>query len=85
MRYLLITYLRKPNGQIDEQVGVSRNIKPNDLQTCNVILDFKEQKVLKCTIEGQVVDKPFEDLKKYYETVYPDVISRIEQFNTKGA
>lgn len=85
MRYLLITYLRKPNGQIDEQVGVSRNIKTNDIQTCSVILDFKEQKVEKCVIEGQVINKPFSDLKEYYETVYPDVISRIEQFHKKGA
>ena len=40
MRYLLIVFLRKPNGQIDEQVSISKRIRPADLQTCNVIMDF---------------------------------------------
>ena len=47
MRYMLITYLRKPGGKIDEQVEVSRNLKPKDKTNCNVILDFVEKKVEK--------------------------------------
>ena len=53
MRYLLVTYVKKANGQIDEQVGASRNLKERDIRTCNVILDFKEQKVEKAFINGQ--------------------------------
>jgi hypothetical protein len=51
MRYLLITFLRKPNGQIDEQVTVGKRIRPADLQTCNLILDFGKKKIEKCVIE----------------------------------
>ena len=30
MRYLMIQFIRKPNGQIDEHVQVSRKIKKSD-------------------------------------------------------
>jgi len=56
MRFLLITFYRKPGGQIDEQVSVSKKVKKSDNQTCNVILDFAEKKVQRCIIEGKVVD-----------------------------
>ncbi len=79
MRYLLITYYRKPGGQIDEQVEVSRNLKPKDLQTCNIIMDFKEQKVEKCVIEGQTLTKEWQQLRDYYAKVYPDVVDKIEK------
>ena len=64
MRYLLITFMRKPGGQIDEQVTVSKRIKPSDLQTCNVILDYAKKKVEKCVIEGKVVDTDFDKMKQ---------------------
>ena len=48
MRYLLITFMRKPGGQIDEQVTVAKKVKQSDLQTCNVILDYAQKKVDKC-------------------------------------
>jgi len=43
----LIQYLRKPGGQIDEQVSVSKKIKTTDLQTCNVIMDYETKKIEK--------------------------------------
>jgi hypothetical protein len=79
MRYLLITYLRKPNGQIDEQVELSRNVKPKDHQVCNAILDFKDKKVLKCVIEGKAMETDWDQLSGYYKQVYPSVIERLEK------
>ena len=79
MRYMLITYLRKPNGQIDEQVEIAKNIRPKDVQTCNVIMDFQEKKVEKCLIEGKTVDTTWDQLRDYYQKVYPDVVDRIEK------
>lgn len=79
MRYLLITYVKKPNGQIDEQIEVTRNLKQKDLQICNVILDFKDNKVEKCLIEGQVISKDWEQLSGYYKQVYPSIIERLEK------
>ena len=78
MRYFLVTYTAKANGQIDEVVGVSRNIKPNDIQTCSVIMDYKNQKVDKCVIEGKKVDTDWERLHTYYRDLYPNIIERLE-------
>ena len=79
MRYLLITFLRKPGGQIDEQVAVAKKVKPADLQTCNVIIDYADKKVSKCVIEGKVVDTSFEKMHEYYIQVYPNLISQLEK------
>lgn len=79
MRYMLITYLRKPNGQIDEQVEISKNVRTKDIQTCNVIMDFQDKKVNKCLIEGKVIDTTWDQLRDYYQKVYPDVVDRIEK------
>ena len=79
MRYLLITFLRKAGGQIDEQVAVGKKIKPADLQTCNVIIDYADKKLIKCVIEGKVVDSDFERMDTYYKQVYPNLIGQLER------
>ena len=79
MRYLLVTYLRQPGGQIDEQVGFTKKIKPRDLQTVNVIVDYKERSVVKCVIEGKVQDTDFDKLNDYYKEVYPSLIETMER------
>jgi hypothetical protein len=60
MRYLLITYVTRPKGKIDEVMAVAKNIKTRDLQTCNVILDFKKLEVVKATMNGVTVPKDFD-------------------------
>jgi hypothetical protein len=90
MRYLLIQFLRKPGGQIDEQVAVGKKIKPADLQTCNVIVDYALKKVTKCVIEGKIVDTDFERMNAYYKKIYPNLIDQLEKEaiitkNEKGA
>ena len=52
MRYLLLTYYKKPDGKIDEVMAVAKNLKKRDLATCNVILDFKTLTVIKCSMAG---------------------------------
>ena len=79
MRYLLITFLRKPNGQIDEQVAVSKRVKTTDLQTCNVILDYAKKKVEKCVIEGKVVDSDWDRMNDYYKRIYPSLVGQLEK------
>ena len=82
MRYLLITFLRKPGGQIDEQVAVGKKVKPADLQTCNVIIDYADKKVLKCVVEGKVVDSEWDKMCDYYKRVYPTLIDQLEKANS---
>jgi hypothetical protein len=79
MRYLTITYFRQPSGQIDEQVGYTKRLKITDLQTCNVIMDYKKRKVEKCVIEGKVIERSFDQLNDYYREVYPSLIDQLEK------
>jgi hypothetical protein len=79
MRFLLITFFRKPGGQIDEQVTVSKKVKKSDNQTCNVILDFAEKKVQRCIIEGKLVDTDWARLVEYYRQIYPQLIEQLER------
>jgi hypothetical protein len=77
MRYLLLTYYRKANGQIDEAMAVSRNIKTRDLQTANVILDFKKLEVVKANMGGVSVPKDFNRIVEYYHKHYASTIERL--------
>lgn len=76
--------MRKANGQIDEQVAVSKRVRTSDLQTCNVIIDYEKRKLDKCVIEGKVVDTDFEKMNEYYKKVYPTLIDQLEK-NNQGA
>lgn len=76
--------MRKANGQIDEQVAVSKRVRTSDLQTCNVIIDYEKKKLDKCVIEGKVVDTDFEKMNEYYKKVYPTLIDQLEK-NNQGA
>jgi len=79
MRYLLITFMRKPGGQIDEQVTVTKKVKSSDLQTCNVILDYDKKKVDKCVIEGKSLDRDWIQMNEYYVKIYPNLIAQLEK------
>ena len=81
MRYLLIQYLRKPGGQIDEQVSVSKKVKPTDISMCNVIMDYQTKKIDKCVIEGKRLDTDWEKMNEYYRKVYPALIEQLEKNN----
>ena len=81
MRYLIITYYKKPNGQIDESSAVSRNLKTRDIQMANVILDFKELKVLKCSMNGEQVPKDWDRIVTYYNQFYENIIERLFKEN----
>jgi len=77
MRYLILTYYRKAGGQIDEVMAVSKRIKMRDTQTANVILDFQEQKVLRCHITGENGIQDWDTVVAYYYKFYANVIERL--------
>lgn len=81
MRYLLLTYMTRPNGQIDEVMAVSRNLKKRDLATCNVILDFKDLSVIKCSMAGTTVPRDFDRIAGYYHQHYAATIDRLFEEN----
>ena len=77
MRYLLITYYLKSDGKIDETTEVSKNLKTRDIQTCNVILDFKKLEVVKAHMNGVTVPKDFNKIVEYYIQHYENIIDRL--------
>jgi hypothetical protein len=81
MRYLLLTYYRKPNGQVDEAMSVARRIKQNDLQTANVILDFRDLKVIKASMGSTQVPRDWDRIVSYYHQHYASTIERLLKEN----
>lgn len=77
MRYMLITYYRKADGNTDEGVALANRVKTTDLQTVNVILDFKEQAVLKCRMGDIAVAPDWMTIMSYYYKHYPKIIERL--------
>ena len=82
MRYVLITFFKKPGGQIDEQIGFSKRLKSSDEQTCNVIMDYKDRRVVKCVVDGKVLDTTFDTMNDYYKRIYPTLIEQMELANS---
>jgi hypothetical protein len=82
MRYLVITYYKKANGQIDEAMSVSKNLKTRDLQMASVILDFKKLEVIKAGMGGVNIPKNFDNIVQYYIQHYEQIITRL--FNENG-
>jgi len=81
MRYLTLTYYTKANGQIDEVMAVAKNLKTSDWQLASVILDFKLQKVEKCSMNGVQVPKVWDTIVSYYYQHYTNIIERLFEEN----
>ena len=81
MRYLLLTYYTKPNGKIDEVMAIATRVRTRDWQMSNVILDFKEQKVLLCSVGGITSNKDWDTIVSYYYKHYPATVERLFQEN----
>ena len=81
MRYLLLTYYTRPSGKIDEVMTIAKKIKKRDWQMTNVILDFKECKVLLCSVAGIAANKDWDTIVGYYYKHYAATIERLFQEN----
>jgi hypothetical protein len=81
MRYLLLTYYKKPDGKIDESMAVSKRVKPSDLQTASVILDFKKLEVVKASMGGVIVPRDWGRIVGYYHQHYASTIERLLKEN----
>jgi hypothetical protein len=81
MRYLLLTYYTRPSGKIDEVMTISTRLKRKDFQMTNVILDFKEQKVIQCSVGGVTAKRDWDTIVSYYYQHYAATIERLFQEN----
>jgi hypothetical protein len=77
MRYLFLTYYTKPDGKIDESMELSKRVRTRNLQMANVILDFKELKVIKCSMGDAQVPKDWDRIVSYYFQHYAAIIERL--------
>lgn len=77
MRYLILTYYHKATGQIDEAMTVTKNVKRRDLQTANLILDFKEQRIVLGSVQGKEVIRDWDTVVGYYYQYYANIIERL--------
>jgi hypothetical protein len=81
MRYFLVSYLKQANGQMDEVVSVSSNLKLKDRQTAAVILDFRTQTVLQCSMNGTTVPKDWDRIVSFYYQHYAATLDRLAKQN----
>lgn len=81
MRYFVVRYLRKPNGQLDELVEVTKRLRPRDWSYGAVILDFKSQRVEKAHLDGATVPKDFSKVRDFYHQHYAKLIEQLEVAN----
>jgi len=78
MRYFVVTYYLKSDGQHDEAVQVVSNVGKVMSRSANVILDFKERKVLKARME-QPIERDWTLIRDYYNKIYHQIISELEK------
>jgi hypothetical protein len=74
---MIITYYKKPTGQMDEVMVVSKNVKRRDIQTASVILDFKKLEVVKCSMNGTNVPRDWTKIMGYFYQHYKATIDRL--------
>ena len=77
MRYLMLTYYYKADGKIDEGMTVSNNVKRKDWQTASVILDFRDQQVLKASLRDNTIPKDWDRIVGYYYPFYTSIMERL--------
>lgn len=81
MRYMIVTYYKKPSGSMDEVVGVSKRLRTKDWQSASVIMDFKTRTIDKCSLEGAVVPKDWSKIRDFYHQHYEKIIEELEAIN----
>lgn len=77
MRYMIIRYVQRPNGQIDESVVVSNNVKKRDWSEASVIIDFRKRKIEKASLAGQTIPRDWDQIVTYYYRHYASTIDRL--------
>ena len=77
----MLTYYYQANGKIDEGMTIATRVRTKDWQTASVILDFKEQKVLKASLRDITIPKDWDRIVGYYYPFYPAIMERLLREN----
>ena len=84
MRYFIVRYLRRATGRMDEETSVSRRLRPSDVQTAAVILDFKTQTVLQAQLDGKVIEKDWQRIHDYYHQHYDKIFQQMHEYHGRS-
>ena len=68
-RYMIVTYVKKPNGMWDEVTEFKNNLKIKHIQSAKVVLDFKEKK---CVVNSLNREAGYEDMIEFYKRMLGD-------------
>ena len=71
-RYMLVTYVQKPNGKWDELTEFRNSVRKIHIQTAKVILDFKEKR---CVKNGINPEAGFDDMLDFYKRLLGDQLT----------
>ncbi len=71
-RYMIVSYIQKPNGKWDEITDFKNSLKTRHYQTAKVILDFKEKKCVMNSINPQA---GFDDMLEFYKRLLGDQLT----------
>ena len=83
MRYFCITFIKRPNGQIDEETQTVNRLKNKDLISANVILDFKDEKLVKCRMTEGNIPVDWNTVVGYYSKHYGDTFAQLVRANAE--
>jgi len=70
MRYFIIRYLQRANGQFDEVSEIAKKIKLSHRQTAGVILDFRNLQVLQAYVNGVAAPRDWDVMMQTYMPHY---------------
>jgi hypothetical protein len=78
---MILTYFKQASGKIDEVMSLSKRIKTKDLQTANIILDFCDQVVVKCMVDGKSMPRDWDTIVSYYYPHYKSIMEQLFKEN----
>jgi len=83
MRYFLITFIKRPDGRIDEETQTVNRLKNKDLVGANVILDFFKEELVKCRMTEGNIPVDWNTVVGYYSKHYGDTFAQLVRANAE--
>jgi hypothetical protein len=68
-RYMIVSYVQKPNGKYDEVTEFKKHYRMKHIQTAKVILDLEDKKVVK---NGLNPEASYDNMIEFYKRMLGD-------------
>lgn len=68
-RYMIVTYIKRPNGKWDEVTEFKKHYKTKHIQSAKVILDLQDKKIIINSLNRQA---DYNDMIEFYKRVLGD-------------